>query len=67
MQQNAGTGSVMFPQQITPNLVEEAEESILRGGLPKRIVPSPINVLGSTMSDGTKAGNIFVDNNGQVA
>lgn len=59
MQQNAGTGSVMFPSQITPNLVEEAEESILRGGLPKRIVPSPINVLGSTMSDGTKAGNIF--------
>ena len=59
MQQNAGTGSVMFPSQITPNLVEEAEESILRGGLPKRIVPSPINVLGSTMSDGTRAGNMF--------
>jgi hypothetical protein len=59
MQQNAGTGSVMFPSQITPNLVEEAEQSILRGGLPKRIVPSPINVLGSTMSDGTRAGNIF--------
>tara|TARA_R100000655_G_scaffold20403_2_gene42082 strand:+ start:2493 stop:3050 length:558 start_codon:yes stop_codon:yes gene_type:complete len=61
MQQNAGTGSVMFPSQITPNLVEEAEQSILRGGLPKRIVPSPINVLGSTMSDGTRAGNIFGD------
>ena len=59
MQQNAGSGSVMFPSQITPNLVEEAEESILRGGLPKRIVPSPITVMGSTISDGTKAGNIF--------
>jgi len=59
MQQNAGTGSVMFPSQITPNLVEEAEQSILRGGLPKRIVPSPINILGSTMSDGTRAGNMF--------
>lgn len=59
MQKNAGTGSVMFPSQITPNLVEEAEESILRGGLPKRIVPSPINILGSTMSDGTRAGNMF--------
>tara|TARA_R100000742_G_C4275964_1_gene96743 strand:- start:1270 stop:1839 length:570 start_codon:yes stop_codon:yes gene_type:complete len=59
MQQNAGTGSVMFPSQITPNLVEEAEKSITRGGLPARIVPSPINVLGSTMSDGTRAGNVF--------
>ena len=60
MQQNAGTGSVMFPSQITPNLVEEAEKSITRGGLPARIVPSPINVLGSTMSDdGTRAGNMF--------
>ncbi len=59
MQQNAGTGSVMFPSQITPNLVEEAEKSITRGGLPARIVPSPINVLGSTMSDGTRAGDVF--------
>jgi hypothetical protein len=57
MQQNAGTGSVMFPSQITPNLVEEAEQSILRGGLPKRIVPSPLTV--GTPSIGTRAGNIF--------